>query len=143
MSDILSQFPGIISSINGPTALIALFALLVFGTAIVMFGKEGTRVKLLIFATVLAVVLMAISASIEFESTRQNPNGSNGPSANGNHEQNLGLVAGSIARPCGCWGYVNFGAQDAEPRCASGWAQAVGCQTQCPAGGFQWMIQCL
>ncbi len=54
-----------------------------------------------------------------------------------------GLPAGSIVRPCGCWGWVNPGTQYKVLECASGWGVAVGCNLTCSAGGFQWGVRCL
>lgn len=59
-----------------------------------------------------------------------------------NPEQNSGLPRGSVIRACGCWGYVNFGATDRAPQCASGYGVAVSCNSYCPAGGVQWGIRC-
>lgn len=56
---------------------------------------------------------------------------------------NTGLAPGTPIRNCGCWGYVNPGATDMAPQCASGYAQAVGCSGFCPGGGYQWGIRCL
>ncbi len=53
-----------------------------------------------------------------------------------------GLRSGAMVRPCGCWGFVNFGARDREPQCASGVGVAVGCQAYCPGGGYQWGVRC-
>ena len=57
--------------------------------------------------------------------------------------EEYGLPPGSIIQACGCWGYVDFGAQDVAPQCASGFAEAVACPAYCPAGGYQWGIRCL
>jgi hypothetical protein len=57
--------------------------------------------------------------------------------------EQYGLPPGSIIQACGCWGYVDFGARDVAPQCASGYAEAVACPAYCPAGGYQWGIRCL
>jgi len=54
-----------------------------------------------------------------------------------------GMPRGSVLQMCGCWGFVNIGEQDRTPKCQSGWAEAVACDTFCPAGGVQWGIRCL
>ena len=153
MSELLSKFPDIIASVQGTTGLIALLALLIFVIAVFMFSKEGTKVKLFVFATLVFVALAGIVASIEFETGKQyvselkteqyNDSAQDVNTVSDPVQPVSGLPAGSIVRQCGCWGFVNFGARDMEPTCASGWAQAVGCPTFCPAGGYQWMVQCL
>jgi hypothetical protein len=57
--------------------------------------------------------------------------------------EQYGLPPGSTIQACGCWGYVDFGARDVAPQCASGYAEAVACPAYCPAGGYQWGIRCL
>lgn len=51
--------------------------------------------------------------------------------------------SGYIIRYCGCWGYINMGTIAPEQACASGQSIAVACNAYCPAGGYQWGIQCL
>lgn len=53
------------------------------------------------------------------------------------------LPPGTVTLPCGCHGFVQFGAQRANPNCSSGWDVAVGCQDFCLAGGFSWGAVCL
>ena len=162
MSDSLSHFPAIISAVNGPTALIGLLALLIFGMAIVMFGKEGTKVKVFIFVSLLLLMVFAILASVQYESEKDWLNGNIQQQATETAiEQPLksspekttnqpiaqtgptGFSAGTIVQQCGCWGYVELGATDLVPSCTSGYGQAFACSGFCPAGGSQWGIQCL
>ena len=61
----------------------------------------------------------------------------------GGNTYNPGLPAGTYVRPCGCWGFVQFGTRDVVPECASGYGEAVGCPYYCVGGGYQWAIMCL
>jgi len=60
---------------------------------------------------------------------------------NGNHA--TGLVSGTPTSACGCWGYVNIGASQPNPLCASGMEVAVACPAYCAAGGYQWQKKCM
>lgn len=52
------------------------------------------------------------------------------------------LSSGTVIVPCGCNGYVMFGAARANPSCASGIDTAVACPGECPLGGFPWAAVC-
>ena len=82
-------------------------------------------------------------ASERWNGSRCRPRCSSSETWDGDECINDGLSRGNVIQACGCWGYVNFGARDRAPACASGWAEAVGCQAYCPTGGYQWAIRCL
>lgn len=58
-------------------------------------------------------------------------------------QTNHGLVSGMPTSTCGCWGYVNIGASQPSPQCASGMEVAVACPAYCAAGGYQWQKKCM
>lgn len=59
------------------------------------------------------------------------------------NDRSRGLPRGAVVQACGCWGFVNIGARDVVPECASGYGIAEACPALCPAGGVQWGIRCL
>lgn len=56
--------------------------------------------------------------------------------------QPLGFMSGYPTTPCGCWGYVQFGAGRPAPHCSSGYEIARPCPGLCSAGGMPWQSAC-
>lgn len=60
-----------------------------------------------------------------------------------NGDGQRGLPSGTVTRQCGCWGFVNLGTSQPNPRCASGHEIFMPCPGQCPLGGVPWQTQCM
>jgi hypothetical protein len=100
-------------------------------------AKSSKLVKTLAWIGGIFIALLVISLALE-SPTPSTPTAITVP----RQPQQTGLASGTPTSACGCWGYVNLGAGEANPQCASGYHVAIACPAFCPAGGYQWQTRC-
>lgn len=92
--------------------------------------------------TITSIAKLCRMSKDDIRAIAEDDNEDDEPDIEGSSVGNQGLPSGTPLSQCNCWGYVNPGTVQQQPKCQSGYAQAVMCNMGCPAGGYAWQGVC-